>query len=115
MKKVIYSILICLGMVVLSSCEDTSADISKVTYFASLELKGETAMKIKLNDTYVEPGFVALEGDEDITSKVEISGAVNSAKSDIYTLTYSVANVDGFSVSEQNSRCSLRWLRHPGW
>ncbi len=48
-------------------------------------------MKIKLNDTYVEPGFVALEGDEDITSKVEISGVVNSAKSDIYTLTYSVA------------------------
>lgn len=103
MKKVIYSILICLGMVVLSSCEDTSADISKVTYFASLELKGETAMKMKLNDTYVEPGFVALEGDEDITSKVEISGAVNSAKSDIYTLTYSVANVDGFSVSEQRN------------
>ena len=90
-------------MVVLSSCEDTSADISKVTYFASLELKGETAMKMKLNDTYVEPGFVALEGDEDITSKVEISGAVNSAKSDIYTLTYSVANVDGFSVSEQRN------------
>ena len=55
MKKIIYSILICFGTVVLSSCEDTSEDISKVTHFASLELKGETAMKMKLNDTYVEP------------------------------------------------------------
>ena len=64
MKKIIYSILICFGTVVLSSCEDTSEDISKVTHFASLELKGETAMKMKLNDTYVEPGFIALEGDD---------------------------------------------------
>lgn len=103
MKKVIYSILICLGTVVLSSCEDTSEDISKVTHFASLELKGESAMKMKLNDTYVEPGFVALEGDEDITSKVKISGTVNSTESDIYTLMYSVANVDGFSVSEERN------------
>ena len=103
MKKIIYSILICFGTVVLSSCEDTSEDISKVTHFASLELKGETAMKMKLNDTYVEPGFIALEGDEDITSKVKIAGAVNSAKSDIYTLTYSVANVDGFSVSKKRN------------
>lgn len=103
MKKIIYSILICFGTVVLSSCEDTSEDISKVTHFASLELKGETAMKMKLNDTYVEPGFIALEGDEDITSKVKIAGAVNSAKSDIYTLTYFVANVDGFSVSKKRN------------
>lgn len=101
MKKVICGILMCLGTVILSSCEDTSEDISKVTYFASLELKGESAMKINLNETYVEPGFTATEGDEDITSKVKISGAVNSAVSDIYTLIYSVANVDGFSVSEQ--------------
>ncbi|MCD8184779.1 MAG: DUF5011 domain-containing protein [Bacteroides sp.] len=96
MKKVIYSLLIYLVAVALSSCEDTSEYISKITHFASLELKDESAMKMNLNDTYVEPGFVALEGDEDITSKVKISGAVNSAKSDIYTLTYSVANVDGF-------------------
>lgn len=101
MKKVICGILMCLGTVILSSCEDTSEDISKVTYFASLELKGESAMKINLNETYVEPGFTAMEGDEDITSKVKISGVVNSAVSDIYTLIYSVANVDGFSVSEQ--------------
>ena len=52
---------------------------------------------------YVEPGFIALEGDEDITSKVKIAGAVNSAKSDIYTLTYSVANVHGFSVSKKRN------------
>lgn len=65
-------------------------------------------MKMKLNDTYVEPGFIALEGDEDITSKVKIAGAVNSAKSDIYTLTYSVANVDGF----QFQRSVMFWLLH---
>ena len=80
MKKIIYSILICFGTVVLSSCEDTSEDISKVTLFASLELKCETAMMFKLNDTYVEPGFIALEGDEDITSKVMLRRTLNIVK-----------------------------------
>lgn len=100
MKRLIYSLLICLGVITFTSCEKTSDDISKVTHFASLELKGDDVMKIKLNEVYTEPGYTASEGNEDITDNVKITGAVDNTKSDIYTLVYSVANVDGFSVSQ---------------
>lgn len=100
MKRVIYSLLVCFTLFFVSSCEDTTEDVSKVTHFASLELKGDLAMKMKLNESYVEPGFTATEGSEDISSKVKITGTVNSAKTGVYTLGYSVANVDGFAVSK---------------
>lgn len=101
MKRVIYSLLVCFGILLVSSCEDTTADISKVTHFASLELKGDPTMIIKLNESYLEPGFTAVEGSEDISSKVKVTGTVNSTKTGIYTLGYSVANVDGFAVSKE--------------
>lgn len=95
--------MICLGVVAFSSCEDTTEDISKVTHFASLELKGDAVMKIKLNGTYTEPGYVAMEGEDDITSKVKVVGTVDNTKTGIYTLAYSVANMDGFAASKTRS------------
>jgi len=94
MKKILISFLLIFPL--LYSCEKDSKDISRVTYYANLNLTGSYVV-VKLGDTYVEPGYVATENNVDITSKVVVSGTVNTAVPGAYTLTYSVDNKDGFA------------------
>lgn len=98
MKNIIYSILACLPLFFVA-CDKSTEDISKVTNFASLELHGDKFIKLSVGETYIEPGYAASEGGEDITSKVVITGSVNSSISDYYSIAYSIANTDGFSSS----------------
>lgn len=100
MKKIIYSVLI--GLTLLfntTSCEKEVKDLSKVTYFVDLQLKGEKQMWIELNSSFEDPGFTATENDEDVSSKVEVSGSVETDKVGYYVLNYTVANADGFTTS----------------
>ncbi|HCN84573.1 MAG TPA: DUF5011 domain-containing protein, partial [Sphingobacteriaceae bacterium] len=46
---------------------------------------------------YTEPGVTAKEGTADIVPT--ISGTVNTNTADVYTLTYTAVNKDGFSAS----------------
>ena len=67
MKKIFYYIL--MGAFLLgtaTSCEDSVEDLSKVTYFAELNLKGDDFVKLSLGETYTEPGYEATENGEDI-------------------------------------------------
>lgn len=101
MEKYIYNFcIVCLLSLGFFSCEDSTEDVSKITYFASLNLKGKDALSLNVGDTYVEPGYEATEGEEDITSKVLVSGSTDTTKTGVYTITYSVANIDGFPVSK---------------
>lgn len=101
MKKIFYYIL--MGAFLLgtaTSCEDSVEDLSKVTYFAELNLKGDDFVKLSLGETYTEPGYEATENGEDISEKVKVTGSVDSSTPGFYNLVYSVANVDGFSVTK---------------
>lgn len=101
MKKIFYCIL--MGGLLLgttTSCEDSVEDLSKVTYFAELNLKGDDFVKISLGETYTEPGYEATENGEDISDRVKVTGNVDNTTTGFYNLVYSVANVDGFSVSK---------------
>ena len=101
MKKIFYYIL--MGAFLLgtaTSCEDSVKDLSKVTYFAELNLKGDDFVKLSLGETYTEPGYEATENGEDISEKVKVTGSVDSSTPGFYNLVYSVANVDGFSVTK---------------
>lgn len=101
MRKIFYCIL--MGgffMGTATSCDDSTEDLSKVTYFAELNLKGDDFVKLSVGETYTEPGYEATENGEDISERVKVSGSVNSTTPGFYNLVYSVANVDGFSVSK---------------
>lgn len=101
MRKIFYSIL--MGGLLLgtaTSCEDSVEDLSKVTYFAELNLKGDNFVKISVGETYTEPGYEATENGEDISDRVKVSGNIDNTTPGFYNLVYSVANVDGFSVSQ---------------
>ena len=96
MKKIAYSILICLSFV-FGSCDKSTDDTSKVTYFVTLERLGDTKIVLEKGQPYVEPGYYAEMNGEDITSSVEIKGNVDVNTPGIYNLVYAAYNEDGFA------------------
>lgn len=101
MKKIfLFGLAISMATLGLTSCNDDHDQLtdSRVTYFANLELLGDDVIELNVGDTFVDPGFVATEGEEDITSKVKVTGTVDTSKGGFYTLSYSVSNKDNFSV-----------------
>lgn len=99
MKKILFSLVVCLALVGMYSCEDdTSMDTSRITYYATLELKGESVLFWDKGVDYVDPGYAAeLEG-EDVSVDVVVEGAVDVNTPGIYDLNYVITNADGYQV-----------------
>lgn len=97
MKKILYTLLLCVSFVVLASCEDeTTQDHSLITHYITFEMNGDPEMVIPVGTVYEEPGIVAMEGDEDVTSSITTVGSVDGNSVGVYNLVYSVVNKDGF-------------------
>lgn len=89
-----------LSMLALASCDESSEGLTRITYFPSIELDGGSTVYVDKNSTWVDPGYTSLMNGEDVSSRVTISGTVDTSKSGIYHLTYtSMTNEDGFSSS----------------
>ena len=55
---------------------------------------------LKKGEKYKEPGYTATTSNgEDLTSKVKVSGKVNTSKEGMYILTYSVVDASGETTS----------------
>ena len=97
MKKNIFILIILFGgLLSFVSCDKETEDISRITYYSDLQLKGAAQISLKVGETYVEPGFTAEENEEDVSENVVVSGTVNNNEPGAYTLVYKVKNVDGF-------------------
>lgn len=104
MKKVILNLMLLCSIMGFTSCEDpTSQDTSKITYYATLELKGEATMFWTLGETFQDPGYVAEMQGEDVTDQVVVNGEVDVNTPGIYQLTYVITNEDGFSVTDSRT------------
>ncbi len=65
-----------------------------------ITLAGSTTVYLAKGSTYTESGASATDAvDGDLTSKISVSGSVNTSKTGTYTLTYSVADKTGNSAS----------------
>lgn len=96
MKKLLASLFI-LSILFVGCEKDTSTeDISTITSYVTFDLEGELLMKIPLGQGYTEPGFVAMEGESDVTGNVEVAGTVDGDSPGLYTLNYSATNADGY-------------------
>lgn len=96
MRKHIYILSILGLMLSFYSCEKETEGISRITYYTDLQLKGAPEMSIKQGESYVEPGYTAIENEVDVSDKVEVKGNVNSNTPGVYRLIYQAINVDGF-------------------
>ncbi|KAA6316400.1 hypothetical protein EZS27_033285 [termite gut metagenome] len=99
MKKILYSLSLCLAFVFISCEEDTTQDTSKVTHYVNFEMKGEQTVLVSVGTPYVDEGVVAIEGENDITSSVITAGSVDSSTIGLYYINYKAQNADGYSSS----------------
>lgn len=66
-----------------------------------ITLNGENHITLNVGETYIEQGATAKDDkDGDISSKISISGSVNTSKAGKYTITYSVKNSNGKTVTK---------------
>lgn len=98
-KKLTYSIIF-LSSLIWIGCEKEreTEDISTITYFPTIELKGDQWNTIKLGGSWADPGATANEGESSLD--VKVTGNVDVTKAGVYTITYSAVNKDGFSAAE---------------
>ncbi|MBO7589871.1 MAG: DUF5012 domain-containing protein [Bacteroidaceae bacterium] len=111
MKKILFNIMICTGLVALASCEKkvTTEDPSKVTHYVVFELQGDETMYVPVNSAFSDPGVSATENGVDVRDHVIVTitnlisgkteSSVNTKTPGAYSIDYSAANADGFSVS----------------
>src|SRR5690606_14554133 len=100
MKNKIYlsTIFLLAGLLFWSCDKDETDNISRITYFANIEITGEEYLVLEVGDAYEEEGAIAKAGDE--TLEVETSGEVDTSTPGVYNVTYSAINEDGYAASK---------------
>lgn len=111
MKLIRYKILtITLLSVFLLSCErelDTEGVTKKITYYPVFVLEGDEVVVVQAGENFTLPGAVATEQGAEIPVTTNISGTyfaggvdeIDTSVPDIYNVSYSATNVDGYSGS----------------
>jgi len=99
MKKIIYSLFVCLTLLLVSCSDKTSFDDSKITYYVTFAISGDQTMLVPVGTKYVDPGVKATEGTKDVTSAMKTTGTVDPNAIGLYPVTYSAINADGFASS----------------
>lgn len=103
MKKLFLIAIV--GFLTFSCSEDSTKNVSKVTHYPELTLIGDDIIYLHKGDEFVEPGIIAMEGENAIPYTTTVSGDYQGGNTidtnivDIYHVTYSAVNQDGFSGS----------------
>ena len=98
-KNIFYTMLLALGVLILSSCDKDTEGLSSITTYAVMELNGDKLMKTNVGSTFNDPGCTATMGGEDVSDLIQVSSNVDTSKPGFYTVNYIVYNEDGFPAS----------------
>jgi hypothetical protein len=103
-KNIFFAMMLALVSFVLTSCGDLESEgLSRFTYYPVLELQGGDYMVVDKGSTFQDPGFTATLNGEDVSSQVAISSNVNTAKSGVYSVVYSIKNSDGITANAKRT------------
>ena len=97
MKKIIFSMIMALPVLLLGSCEKESEGLTRITYYPVLTLDGDETVIVNKGGSFVEPGFSAILNGEDVSSEVVVKDNIDSSTSGVYSVNYKITNSDGFS------------------
>lgn len=87
--------LIFLSAILFTSCDKETEDLSRSTYYVAFHLEGENPMLVPVGEGFSDPGVVATENGEDVTSTITIESDVNPDVMGLYTVEYTATNSDG--------------------
>ena len=80
----------------------------------TIKLKGSSTITLQLNETYVEQGATATDDvDGDLTSKIEITGKVDTTKAGTYTITYTVKDSND-NTAKVTRKVIVEEVKKPG-
>ncbi len=100
MKNILYTAACLLVLLCIGSCRKlTTEGVTGITYYATLTVKGDSKILHQKGDAYTDPGCSAVLKGEDVTAQIKTESTVNINKSGVYSVSYSVTNVDGFTSS----------------
>ena len=103
-KNIFFAMMLALVSFALTSCGDKDSEgLSRFTYYPVLELKGDGYMVVDKGSTFQDPGFTCTLNGEDVSSQVAVNSGVNTGKSGIYTVTYSIKNSDGITANAKRT------------
>ena len=84
--------------------------MTDILYYPVITLEGDNTVLLTVGDTYVDPGYKAELNGEDYTSNVQVATDLDTSSPGFYTVTYSVANPEGFSAVATREV----WVNNPG-
>ncbi len=97
MRKIL-SVMALAAVLAFSGCDKESEDNSFVTLLPTVELKGDEVVVLNLGDSYTDAGAdVELDGVP--RTDFSVDGSVDTSEPDLYQITYTMVNEDGYSVS----------------
>ena len=103
-KNIFFAMMLALVSFALTSCGDKETEgLSRFTYYPLLELEGESYMVVGKGTNFQDPGFSATLNGEDVSSQVTVSSNVNTNKSGVYTVVYSIKNEDGITANARRT------------
>ncbi len=103
-QNIFFAMMLALVSFALTSCGDKDSEgLSRFTYYPVLELQGETSLVVAKGSTFQDPGYTATLNGEDVSSQVTVNSNVNTAKSGVYTVVYSIKNSDGITANAKRT------------
>jgi hypothetical protein len=105
MKKIILIMII--SSFIATSCDkEETSDVSKVTNYPVVSVIGEKTIVLTQGDAYTDAGGKAVAGSQVLP--VESEGTVDTSIPDVYKITYSSINEDGFPASAERTVIVLK-------
>lgn len=96
-SKLLYFLMSLLVVGSFWSCDDDSTEgMTRITYYAKLTLNGASTIYVDKGTTFTDPGFECTMNGEDVADQVQVSSNVDTSKSGVYSVNYSIVNADGF-------------------
>lgn len=111
MKILKYKLIVITFVLFLVGCEkDYDSFITKITYYPTFEMNGESKMVVMDPEVYTEPGVTASEDGQELEVTTVATGLYQGHSGgsigtdfDIYDINYSAANSDGYNGSVQRT------------
>ena len=103
-KNIFFAMMLALISFAMTSCGDKESEgLSHLTYYPLLEMNGDSYMVIYKGSNFTDPGFTATLNGEDVSDQVNVSSNLNTKKSGIYTIVYSIKNSDGITANSRRT------------
>ncbi len=96
--------VLALAAILFYACENnTTEGFTRVTYYPTLELKGEPSIIVSKGEAYVDAGYSAMLNGVDVNDQVEVTTDLDTNTPGVYTINYKITNEDGFFVSDSRT------------